>query len=66
MTKIISVSGFCPTLNCDYTIDVEYQSYGTAGRYLQTGACCDYASMEDCPIMLACPLRASAPKDTTL
>lgn len=59
MEKIIK--GFCPTLNKDYSIKVEYVK--SCNSYIQTGADCEYLSYDfkRCPIYKECPLRASAP-----
>lgn len=65
MNQVVSVSGYCPIQKCNYMIDVVYQSYGTNGQFLQTGADCEYASFNGCSMQLSCPLRASTPKNKT-
>lgn len=60
-------SGFCPTLNREYSIDVFYEEVASFGRpteYVQVGADCEYASFNQCPNRKECPLRAKAPKET--
>lgn len=60
---ITYASGFCPTQNCQYTIELEYESVGNH-QYLQTGATCDYIAFDfsKCPIYKQCPIRNAAPK----
>ena len=64
MAKCLSVSGFCPTQNCDYEITVKYSSVHPIGEneyYRQTGADCYYGSFGLCENQHQCPLLASAP-----
>jgi hypothetical protein len=58
------IKGFCPTLNREYTITVNYAKVRD-NEYIQTGADCEYLSFDfsRCPIYKDCPLRAKAPKE---
>ena len=64
----VPVSGYCPTQGCEYTINVDYEVYGTPAKGVQVGAVCDYITYNKslCPNFLQCPIRASAPKTSTL
>jgi hypothetical protein len=69
MKKQILISGFCPTQNCEYRIDVNYVSYGNQGMFLKTGTKCDYACENYdvlCPIYKQCPIQASAPENISV
>ena len=62
-----TVTGFCPFLNREYSIDINY-SHITGNRYLKAGADCDYnadATHDTCPMMKDCPLYLSMPKEKT-
>jgi hypothetical protein len=67
MTITRAFSGFCPTLNKDYSIEVGYTDARTLdnpNRYIQGMATCNhYAFSGDCPILMTCPIRAKAPKE---
>lgn len=57
--------GFCPTQDCEYSIDVNY-SHIIDNRYLKAGATCDYCADvfgKKCPIQKNCPLYLSMPKE---
>ncbi len=63
-----TISGFCPTLNKNYSIEVFYeiiQSYGHPPKFVQVGADCEYASYVKCPNREKCPLRVKAPKQVS-
>jgi hypothetical protein len=66
VNKLLEIaSGFCPTQNCEYTIDVKY-SHIADNRYLKVGATCDYCADVfgvECPIQRDCPLYHSMPKE---
>ncbi len=60
-----NISGFCPTLKKENSIELVYEVVEKAGKvskYVQIGADCEYASYGNCPIMLDCPIRAKAPE----
>ncbi len=62
---IETVTGYCPTLKCEYSIDVNY-SHIADDRYLKAGADCEHFSDilgSGCPIQKECPLYLSAPKE---
>lgn len=63
---IKTVKGFCPTLNKQYSIMVEYEQGNNC--YIQTSADCEYLSFDfkRCPVYKDCPLRALAPKSIPL
>ncbi len=66
MNKTVTISGFCPTQNKNYSIDVTYldvSDFQHPHRYIQSLADCVYGSFGNCPIMNECPLRAKAPKE---
>lgn len=59
-------SGFCPTLNQDYSIEVEYidvHSDDTPNKFIQGLASCDFHRMFKCPKASECPIRAKAPEE---
>jgi hypothetical protein len=61
-----SFSGFCPTLNKDYSIEVEYvdaRSVDNPNKYIQGLAYCEHHSLFKCPIASKCPIRAKAPNE---
>lgn len=62
MEQYLIFYGFCPTLEKDYSIEVKYSQI-SGNRYLQTGADCEYRSMNPCPNDMNCPLRAKAPRE---
>lgn len=65
MTINKTITGFCPTLNRDNSIELTYKIIEKAGKmpdFLQVGADCEYGSYGKCPIRLKCPIRAKAPK----
>lgn len=60
-----TVKGFCPVLNCEYSINVNYSRIA-GNRYLKAGADCEYnadATHDTCPLMKECPLYLSLPKE---
>lgn len=61
-------TGFCPTLNQDYSIEIEYIDAGTLDNpnvYIQGLATCDYHALNRCPKAAECPIRAKAPKNVS-
>ncbi len=61
MEQSFTFSGFCPTLDKDYSIEVKY-SHISDNKYLQSGGMCEYGSMNHCPNESECPIRAKAPR----
>ena len=61
-------TGFCPTLNQDYSIEVEYIDASTFNNnlYIQGLATCEYHAAFKCPKASECPIRAKAPKEINL
>lgn len=61
-----TATGFCPTQNCEYSIEVNY-SHIVDNRYLKAGADCEYCADvllgNQCPIQLKCPLYEAMPKE---
>lgn len=65
MTINKTISGFCPTLNKNNSIELTYEIIEKSGKspdFIQVGADCEYASYGNCPIRSECPIRAKAPK----
>ena len=55
--------GFCPTLNKDYSIEVEYEDAGTPdspNRYIQGLVTCIH---HGCPNVSTCSIKAQVPKE---
>jgi len=62
MDIIQTFNGFCPTLNKDYSIEVEYEDVGTPdspSRYIQGLVTCIH---HGCPNVSACSIKAQLPK----
>lgn len=64
MTKVLTISGYCPTLNDDYSITVDYiDASDLSGRkHIKGLASCELAGRGDCPNVKTCPLIAKAPE----
>ena len=69
MKIIRTFHGFCPTLEKDYSVDVEYVDASTMGNenyYIQGLIDCHHNSLNACPVFSDCPIIAKAPKEITL
>ena len=68
MKRSVCVSGYCPTQDTEYTIEVGYELCGNPKKAVQVSAVCDYMAFDSdlCPIFLQCPIRASAPKEISV
>lgn len=67
MKRQIICNAFCPTLNKDFQITVDYldtSTFDSPNRYIQNGITCEYASYVEnhCPNQKECPLLKQAPK----
>lgn len=59
------VSGYCPVLKHEYSIEVNY-SQATQNKYIKSGAVCEYnadATHAECPMRKECPLYSSLPQE---
>lgn len=66
MNRIKTISGFCPTLKKNYSINITYIDVSDLqhrNRYIQGMVDCEYGSFGNCPIMNKCPLVAKAPEE---
>lgn len=67
--KTISLNGFCPVQQKDYSITVGYNVINKneyPKRYLQCGASCEfYMNQNGCEHSSDCPIREKAPNETT-
>lgn len=68
MNRQIVCTGFCPTLNKEFQITVDYldvSSLDHPNHYIRSLITCDFASWvhNDCPIQKDCPLLQKAPKE---
>ncbi|WDU84238.1 hypothetical protein [Caloramator sp. Dgby_cultured_2] len=69
MKIIRSFSGFCPTLNKDNTINVEYldaRSFDNDNLFIKGLAECEYHSNFNCPIANDCPILKTVPEKLNL
>jgi hypothetical protein len=58
--------GFCPTLNKNYSVEVEYidaRSFDHPNKFIQGLGTCEHHGLFRCPIVSECPIRAKAPKE---
>jgi len=66
MKKTLSVSGFCPTLSRDHSINVDYIDATTTSsnrrEFVKSLFECSIGSYGNCPIVGDCPINKSAPK----
>ena len=64
MNRVLTFSGFCPTLQKDYSITVEYIdacTFDNPNRYIQGRCTCEHYAFNGCGNASECPIRAKAP-----
>jgi len=64
MNRNLLCSGFCPTLQKNYSIRVEYINactFDNPNRYIKGYCTCDHYSTNGCEIASKCPINANAP-----
>lgn len=58
--------GYCPTLDKDYQITIDYSDARTSDnpyKYIQGQVKCMHHRLNVCPVVSSCPIKAKAPNE---